>query len=114
MARERSLAVLMCGACLAGVTDESGMLWAPSSGGRTPMTSRQGGWLTFGFGAAALAVKAQQVMAMRLLELSRSGFVAAKEFDRMVFETPLASQRSPKPRRLRRYAAMAHCCPSMR
>ncbi len=48
--------------------------------------SKRSGWLTFGFGAAAMGLEAQQVIAMRLLKLSRGGPAAAAEFDQMVSE----------------------------
>ena len=54
------------------------------------MARRRGGWLTFGFGAAAIGLEAQQVIAMRLLKLSRGGPAAAVEFDQMVSEKALA------------------------
>ena len=54
------------------------------------MTTRQGGWLTFRLDAAAMVLKAQQVIAMHLLRLPRGGFAAAEKFDRMVFKKALA------------------------
>ncbi len=50
------------------------------------MAHRKGGWLNFGFGAAAMGLEAQQVIAMRLLKFSRGGSAAAAEFDQMVSE----------------------------
>ncbi len=54
------------------------------------MARRRGGWLSFGLGAAAMGLEAQQVIAMRLLKLSRGGPAAAAEFDQMVSEKALA------------------------
>ncbi len=72
------------------------------------MASSRSGWLAYGFGTAATVLQVQQVMAPRLLKLSRGGFAAAEEFDGMVFEKALGIVESAKPRRLRRYSAMAH------